>query len=86
MLTVRLAGVVPEVGETLNQEAPVLTVTVRIGGRIASVPFAGLAPGFTGVLQINTMIPDDTTPGDNVPLEVTIGSATSQPGVTLAVR
>ncbi len=66
--------------------APELAVTVRIGGRVAQTTFAGLAPGLAGLLQINAVVPADLTPGDNVSLEVDIGSAVSQAGVTMSVR
>jgi len=65
---------------------PVLQVTVTIGGQNADMRFAGLAPGLAGLLQVNAVVPADITPADNVPLQVTIGSAATQPGVTLAVR
>ncbi len=65
---------------------PVLEVTVQIGGRNATTTFIGLAPELAGLLQINAVVPEETVPGDNVPLQVTIGAASSQPGVTLAVR
>ena len=66
--------------------APVLPVTVTIGGRTAQTLFAGLAPGLAGLMQINAVVPADTTPGDAVALTVSLGSGSSQPGVTLAVR
>ena len=47
----------------------------------ASVPFAGLAPGFTaGLVQINARLPDDCPTGQ-VPLTVTIDGIESQPAI-----
>jgi uncharacterized protein (TIGR03437 family) len=66
--------------------APLLPVTVEIGGRRAATTFIGLAPGLAGLLQVNAVVPDDVAPGDNVALQVMVGAAASQPGVTLAVR
>lgn len=66
--------------------APVLPVTVTIDGRAARTVFVGLAPGLVGLLQINAVVPDDTTPGPNVSLQVSVGTASSQAGVTLAVN
>jgi uncharacterized protein (TIGR03437 family) len=66
--------------------APVLPVTVRIADREARTVFVGLAPGLAGLLQINAFVPDEVTPGDAVPLVVTVGQTSSQPGVTMAVR
>jgi uncharacterized protein (TIGR03437 family) len=39
------------------------TPGVQIGGRDAVVVFAGLAPGFAGVYQVNAIVPAGLTPG-----------------------
>jgi len=66
---------------------PVAPVSVEIGGLPAQVEYAGAAPGnIPGLFQINARIPNDVTPGDRVPLHVTVGNLTSQDGVTLVVR
>lgn len=65
---------------------PLLPVSVTIGGIPAEVLFAGGAPGFAGLLQINARVPPAAVPGSTVPVNVTVGSATSQPGITLAVE
>jgi uncharacterized protein (TIGR03437 family) len=66
---------------------PLLPVSVRIGGREATVLYRGAAWGLlTGVLQLNVMVPDDAPTGDRVPVSVTVGGVESQPGVTVAVR
>jgi len=63
---------------------PLLPVTVFVGGLSAQVLFAGAPPGSsTGVLQVNTRIPD--TVGSGVfPISLVVGSEASQSGVTLA--
>ena len=72
-------------GEPLPR--PVLPVAVTIGGQPATVLYAGGAPGLVaGVLQVNVRVPDGVTPGPAVPVVVTVGSAASQSGVTVAVR
>jgi uncharacterized protein (TIGR03437 family) len=66
--------------------APVLPVTVSIGGTPALVTYAGAAPGLVaGVMQVNIKIPDDTTIGPAVPISLQVGTTTSQPGVTIAI-
>jgi uncharacterized protein (TIGR03437 family) len=65
---------------------PVLPVTVTIGGEIASVPYAGGAPGeVAGLMQLDVQIPLDATPGSAIPIQVKIGDPSTQPGVTIAV-
>jgi uncharacterized protein (TIGR03437 family) len=66
-----------------------LPVSVTIGGRSAQVAYAGAAPGFVaGVLQLNVKIPEDllVSGPTAVPIIVTVGGVTSQPGVAVAVQ
>jgi len=65
--------------------APLLAVSVMIGGLAARTTSVGLAPGLAGLLQVNAVVPAEAPAGDAVPLSVTIGQAASQPGATLAV-
>jgi uncharacterized protein (TIGR03437 family) len=66
---------------------PILPVGVRIGGRVADVTYAGAAPGqVAGMIQVNARVPADTPTGTTVPIQITIGSATSQANVFLATR
>src|ERR1019366_5662379 len=66
--------------------APRLPVSVRIGGVVAEVKYAGAAPGMVaGALQINSRIPLEAAPGAAA-VFLTIGDATSQPGITVRVR
>lgn len=60
-------------------------VRVRIGG-VAAVPqFAGLAPGFPGLYQINVAVPAGIAPGDAVEVVLEVAGQSSNP-VTLPVR
>lgn len=65
--------------------APALAVTLTIGGRQADVLFAGLAPGFLGVLQLNVRIPGGLAAGPQ-PIRLQIGSQISATGTTIFVR
>jgi uncharacterized protein (TIGR03437 family) len=66
---------------------PVAPVSVQIGGLPAVVQYAGAAPGnIPGLFQINAQVSPDVTPGDSVPVRVTVGNLTSQPGATVAIR
>jgi uncharacterized protein (TIGR03437 family) len=64
-----------------------LPVSVTVGGVNAQVLYAGAAPGeIEGVVQVNVMVPQSVTPGVALPVLVTIGSVTSQTGVTVAIQ
>ncbi len=65
--------------------ATILTPTVTIGGTQVSSSFAGLAPGFVGVYQVNALVPMSVTPGSAVPLSVSLRGTESQT-VTIAVQ
>jgi uncharacterized protein (TIGR03437 family) len=59
--------------------------TVSIGGVAASVSFAGLTPQFAALYQINAVVPNGITPGNAVPVTVSVSEQTSVP-VTIAVK
>jgi adhesin/invasin len=60
--------------------------TVTIGGVDApQVLFAGLAPGFTGLYQVNVVVPAGVAPGEAVPIIITVADRPGPP-VTLAVQ
>ena len=66
---------------------PVLPVTVTMGGQNAEILYAGGAPGaVAGLMQINARIPSGIQTGAAVPVVVRVGNASSQAGVTIAVR
>ncbi len=66
--------------------APLLPISITIGGQGANYTFAGEAPGFvSGVLQLNVIVPTTIAAGDQ-PLVVTIGGNPSQQGVTVSVK
>jgi uncharacterized protein (TIGR03437 family) len=60
-------------------------IGLTIGGVQAQVSFSGLTGGLTGLYQINATMPDGVTPGDAVPVVLTLGSISSPP-VSMAVR
>ncbi len=59
--------------------------SVTIGGADARVDFAGLAPGFVGLYQINVQVPEGAQAGDAVSVIIRGGGATSNT-VTIAVE
>lgn len=65
---------------------PISPLSATIGGKPADVLYAGAAPTLaTGVLQIDARLPMDVGPGD-VPVSLTVGSATTTRQITVAVR
>jgi uncharacterized protein (TIGR03437 family) len=60
-------------------------VTATVGGLPATVQFAGLAPGFAGLYQVNVQIPSGVPPGAAVSL-VLLQDGVPSNAVTLAVR
>jgi len=69
-------------GEGQNVSA----VGLKIGGYIAELLYAGPAPGFQGLMQINARVPGGFAPTGIQPVVLSIGTATSQGGVTIAVK
>ena len=61
------------------------TVTVTVGGKSANVLFAGLAPGFVGLYQVNVTVPGGIAPANNVPVVMTAAGASSLP-VTVVIK
>jgi uncharacterized protein (TIGR03437 family) len=65
---------------------PLAAVSVSIAGADAEVLYAGAAPGMVaGILQIKVRVPATVSPGD-LPVLLTIGNASSQPGITVSVQ
>ena len=74
-----------EDGRIAQDIAPQLqNVSARIGGVDAEVLYAGAAPGsVSGVLQVNIRLPASVLGVQ--PVQITIGTAISQPGVSVAI-
>lgn len=60
------------------------TPTVLIGGQPAQLLFSGLSPQFTGVNQLNVMVPD-VTAGDKVPVQIQMDGIITTDQVVMAV-
>ena len=61
-------------------------LVVTINNVQANVLFAGLAPGFAGLYQVNAVIPEGVKGGDAVPIVISLAGVPSQPLVTIAVQ
>ncbi|HEV3200414.1 MAG TPA: hypothetical protein VGZ73_21060 [Bryobacteraceae bacterium] len=73
-------------GSTGNPPSlPLLPVSAAIGGKSATVSFAGSAPGVVaGIMQVNVVVPAGL-PAGAVPVTVQVGTTSAQSGVTIAV-
>jgi uncharacterized protein (TIGR03437 family) len=71
------------IGNPLSQVMGAVTVT--IGGVNAPVSFAGLAPGFAGLYQVNVQIPSGLGVNATAPVVVTAGNLNSNTA-TIAVQ
>lgn len=79
----------PVDGQVTGNNPPLasLPVSVQIGGVSAPVQYAGAAPGLiAGVLQVNCVVPENISPGESVFVEITVGTASSPRGVTVAIQ
>jgi uncharacterized protein (TIGR03437 family) len=65
---------------------PVLPVSLTIGDIPANILFAGQAPGFVGVMQINAQVPSGFVPTGDLPVVLTVGTFQSPAGITIAVE
>ena len=61
-----------------------VTPSVTIGGIGAIVTYAGTAPGFAGLNQVNALVPANVPPGAAVPVSMSIGGLNSNT-VSIAV-
>jgi minor extracellular serine protease Vpr len=77
-----VAGSAASTTKLSNTDNP---VTVTVGGENARVLFAGLAPGFVGLYQVNVIVPSGIAAADDVPVVLTEAGATSAP-VTVAIQ
>jgi uncharacterized protein (TIGR03437 family) len=60
-------------------------VTMTIGGINTDIAYAGLAPSFVGLYQINLTIPAGVAAGDQVPIVISAGGQ-SGPAASISVR
>lgn len=66
---------------------PLLPVSVTIGLRPAEVLYAGAAPGFAGLLQVNARIPREfSAASTTTSIRLTVGATSAQVGVTVGAN
>ena len=65
---------------------PALQVSLTMAGIPANILFAGEAPGFVGLMQINAQVPSGFVPTGDLPVVLAVGPYQSPAGVTIAVE
>jgi uncharacterized protein (TIGR03437 family) len=75
----------PDGAAPASQMTIAATATVSIGGATVTPSFAGLAPGFVGLYQVDAQVPASLTPGSALPVFMTVGGVASNT-VTIAVQ
>ena len=65
---------------------PLQKVSLTIGGFPAEIMYAGAAPGYAGLIQVNARVPGGFAPTGVLPVILWVGDKPSQPGLTVAVR
>ncbi len=70
------AGLTGAAAQASPASQTLLAVIVAVAGRNLAASFAGLAPGFAGLYQVNVTLPSDLPPGRHM-LSVTIGGRQS---------
>lgn len=75
-------------GQTATGPAQTATpVLATVAGMPAEVTYAGAAPGLiAGVVQINVRIPASAPSSPAAPVSLSVGTAVSPPGVTVAIQ
>jgi uncharacterized protein (TIGR03437 family) len=63
-----------------------LPFSVTIGGNPATILYSGPSGSFPGMFQINAQVPGGTYTGGALPIVVTVGTATTQAGLTINVQ
>jgi len=68
-----VAGSAAVLSKTVNP------VTVTIGDQSVTPDFAGLAPGFAGLYQVNARVPGGLKAANDVPLQISVVGQKSAP-------
>jgi trimeric autotransporter adhesin len=71
----------------LTSGTGVIPVTAQIDGKTATVTYAGfVADSVAGLYQVNAVVPSTATSGTAISAVISVGTAVSQSGVTIAIQ
>jgi uncharacterized protein (TIGR03437 family) len=74
-----------QTGQPASSGVAVVQPVVTVGGVTAGLQYAGVAPGFVGLYQVNVAVPSGVTPGFSVPVIITQNGVASN-AATIAVH
>jgi uncharacterized protein (TIGR03437 family) len=74
-------SVAPASGNPLYQT--LLTPAVTIGGQTAAVLFSGIAPGYSGLYQVDVQVPSGLPANDDTPIQITCGGLTDSATISV---
>ena len=77
------AGSIVPYSPLSNANAP---VTVTFGNQTVPAAFAGLTPGLAGLYQVNVNVPPGVTPGNQVPVTISVGGKSSSSSIYMAIQ
>jgi len=61
----------------------IANTVVQIGDKFATVHFAGLAPGFVALYQLNIQVPNDAPTGSAVGMQVFAGGVSNMTDIAI---
>jgi uncharacterized protein (TIGR03437 family) len=74
-----------QTGQPANSGNAVIQPTVTVGGVAASLQYAGVAPGYVGLYQVNVVVPSGIGASSTVPVVITQSGVASN-AATIAVH
>jgi uncharacterized protein (TIGR03437 family) len=77
------AGSIVPYSPLSNATAP---VTATFGNQTVTAGFAGLTPGLAGLYQVNVNVPPGVTPGNQVPVMISVGGKSSSSSIYMAIK
>jgi len=69
-----------------NLEPITGTAAVTIGGVPAEIKFAGLTPAYSGLYQVNVVVPAGITAGNQIPVTVAVNGRASAGNIVMAIQ
>jgi uncharacterized protein (TIGR03437 family) len=59
---------------------------VTFGNQTVAAGFAGLTPGLAGLYQVNVNVPPGVTPGNQLPVTISVAGKSSSSSIYMAIK